>query len=175
MTAVNLSSGAKLTLSSPLKISHNAQRPAYSGRTIEMRAEVGRLSGRIIIEGDANSTRPKYGGHVMVIARGKAMVDGVELRRLGQFNKLGCYPFHWHLVGDATGGQYIRNRAVHSSFQRGIVVHGTQNAQINGNVVYDTPGHSYFIEDPLSINNVLQNNLALENRLLILSQVTLKD
>lgn len=169
LTAVN---GKTLTLDKALSFPHNGVAATIAGRRLDMRSEVGRLSRRIVIQGDTASTNIKFGGHVMIMQGGSAQLDGVEFVRMGQFNKLGRYPFHWHLFGDATG-QYIRNCAVHTSFQRGIVVHGTRKTLVEGNVVYDTPGHNFSVEDAAATDNLLLGNLALENRAIRLSEPTL--
>jgi cell migration-inducing and hyaluronan-binding protein len=110
----------------------------------------------------------------MIMAGGSAQVDGVEFRRMGQFNKLGRYPFHWHLLGDAPG-QSLRNSSIHSSFQRGVVIHGTRQTLVENNVVFDTPGHNYSIEDSTATDNLLHSNLALENRVISLTEATLRE
>jgi hypothetical protein len=152
-----------LTLDRALSFPHSGTAPSIGGRRLEMRSEVGRLTRRIVIQGDTASTNLRFGGHVMIMKGGVAQLDGVEFVRMGQFNKLGRYPFHWHLLGDASG-QYIRNCAVHTSFQRGIVVHGTRKTLVERNVVYDTPGHNFSIEDAAATDNSLSGNLAIENR-----------
>lgn len=166
--------GTAVTLDRALAFAHSGTAPVYDGRRLEMRSEVGRLSRRIVIQGDTASTAAKFGGHVMIMKSGSAQIDGVEFVRMDQLNKLGRYPFHWHLLGDATG-QYIRNCAVHQSFQRGIVVHGTQRTLVEGNVVYNTPGHNFSVEDPLAVGNIFTNNLAIENTVLKLTQPTLRE
>lgn len=100
----------------------------------------------------------------MVMEGGRAYVDGVEFQRMGQFDRLGRYPFHWHLVGDISG-QYIKNSVVNRSFQRGIVVHSSQNGLVEGNIVYDVMGHSYLVETPTTTGNTFKRNLAVVNHI----------
>ncbi len=73
-------------------------------------------------------------------------VSGVELNRMGQHLTLARYPIHWHLVGDARG-QYIRNAAIHDTYNRCVTVHGTNKLRIENNVTYNTVGHCFFLED----------------------------
>ncbi len=155
--------GKLLTLDRPLNYHHSGTRPVISGKTLDMRSEVARLTRPIVIQGDTASNALQFGGHVMIMEGGSAQIDGVQFVRMGQRNLPGRYPFHWHLVGSAAG-QYLRNCAIDGSFQRGIVVHGTSNAVVAGNVVYDTTGHNISVEDPASQNNLFTGNLALENR-----------
>ena len=42
---------------------------------------------------------------------------------------------------------YIKNNAIHTSFNRGITVHGVQNLLVDKNVLYGIDGHAVFIED----------------------------
>ncbi len=45
---------------------------------------------------------------------------------MGQHLTLARYPIHWHVLGDAPG-QYIRNAAIHDTYNRCVTVHGTNN------------------------------------------------
>jgi len=162
LTAVN---GTVLALEAPLRFPHDGQVQTHDGRTVDLRAEVGRLTRRIVIQGDKGSAAAgNFGGHVMVMATGSAHVEGVEFRRMGQFDRLGRYPFHWHLVGEAPG-QYIRNCSVNGSFQRGIVVHSTRLTRVEDNVVFDSVGHNFTVEDQFTTDNVFTGNLAIANRI----------
>ncbi len=164
--------GLGLTLSKPLKNAHNAKVVSLAGQELDMRPEVGLLSRNIVIQGDASSSSG-FGGHLMIMAGSKAFIDGIELRNMGQKNRLGRYPFHWHLVGDAAG-QYIKNSVVNGSLQRGIVIHGTKNARVENNIVYNSVGHNYAVEESSSIGNVLDGNLAISNQIVALTEATLK-
>lgn len=156
--------GNRLTLDAPLASARLGVLRSVDGRSLDLRTEVGLLSRNITIQGDAGSDATRFGGHVMTMAGSAIRVDGVRFLRMGQFDRLGRYPFHWHLVGDASG-QFIRNSAIDGSFQRGVVIHETRNAEVSGNVAYDTVGHNYVVEDPLAIGNTLRNNLAVRNRI----------
>lgn len=64
-------------------------------------------------------------------------------------------------------GQYVRNSSVHTTFTRGIVVHGSQNALIENNVGYESFSHMYiFAEDGSEYNNTFRNNLGVLVRFL---------
>lgn len=139
---------------------------------VDERGEVLNLSRNVVIQGDEASDRDNFGGHVMAMnehhkeqmARADSdeawpdiwadydndpelipRISGVEFRRMGQEGLLARYPFHWHRYGDADGS-YIRNCAIHDSYQRGVTVHGTQNATVENNVAFDVTGHCYFLE-----------------------------
>ena len=71
-------------------------------------------------------------------------VAGVELFQMGQTNKLGRYPLHFHLMGEDGGARsFMRDCAVHRSYYRCISIHGTSNATISQNVAYDVTGYCY--------------------------------
>ncbi|MFN3265649.1 MAG: G8 domain-containing protein [Deinococcales bacterium] len=164
--------GLGIILSAPLRYTHTSKLVKLAGHEFDMRPEVGLLSRNIVIQGDASSSSG-FGGHVMVMVGSKAFLDSVEFRNMGQRNRLGRYPFHWHLLGDASG-QYIKNSVVNGSLQRGIVVHGTRNVTLENNIVYNSLGHNYMIEDEFTTDNTLIGNLAVSNRVVLFSEPTLK-
>ena len=166
--------GRTLTLDRALEYAHFGELQTFEDRILDQRAEVGLLSRNIVIQGD-NNHAGGFGGHVMVMGsspthretspamRSSGRVRGVEFRRLGQFNRLARYPFHWHLNGDSTG-DYLENSSFHSNFQRGIVVHGTDNVRVKNNVLYNTMGHSIMTEDGTEQGNRFEGNLAVLTR-----------
>jgi predicted small lipoprotein YifL len=163
--------GTTVTVDAPLEFARPGDLSEIEGRSIDRRAAVARLTRNIRIEGDERS-QDGFGGHVMVMEGGSAYVDSVEFQRMGQFDQLGKYPFHWHIVGDGTG-QYIKNSVVNRSLQRGIVVHSTQNVIVQSNVVFDSHGHNFLIETPTTTDNQIIGNLAVKNRIAQLTEPTL--
>jgi cell migration-inducing and hyaluronan-binding protein len=156
-------SGTTVQLQTPLRYGHWGQTETIAGQTISERAEVGLLTRNILIQGDAGSETAGFGGHVMVHTTGVTHIEGVELYRMGQRRALGRYPFHWHLVADATGS-YFNNSAVHHSFNRCVTIHGSNRALVRGNVAYDAVGHCYFFEDGAETKNTMEGNLGLYTR-----------
>jgi hypothetical protein len=164
ITAVN---GNAVDLAAPLKHAHFGTVRQIGNRPIDVRAEVGRLSRNIVVQGDAASEASKVGGHAMFMASdagASVQIAGVEFARMGQLDKLGRYPLHFHLMGAGCKGCYVKDSAVRDSIQRGIVVHGTQGIALTGNVVFNTVGHNIVIEDETSTGNRIEKNLALVNR-----------
>ncbi len=90
-------------------------------------------------------------------------VEGVELHRMGQNLTLARYPIHWHLVGEGKG-QYIKNAAIHDTYNRCVTVHGTNNLQVENNVTYNTVGHCFFLEDGIETGNQFVRNLAIQTK-----------
>lgn len=142
---------------------------------LDERAAVADLTRNIVIQGidDAAWQTTGFGAHVMIMGlQSKVVVDGLELRRVGQAGNMGRYPFHWHmlsydsagtLLGDATG-HVLKNSAIWNSSQRCVVIHGTNGVQVLNNVCQDIKGHAFFLEDAVERRNVIDGNLALGMR-----------
>ncbi|MBM2578100.1 hypothetical protein JQC91_17470 [Jannaschia sp. Os4] len=159
--------GRTLTLDAALDFSHFGEIEAHDagGRVdrIDMRAEVALLSRNVTIQGDADSVEDGHGGHTMVMGGAEMHVDGAELTRMGQAGELGRYPLHWHMLGDASG-QYVTNSSIHDTYNKGLTIHGTQNAWVEGNAVVETVGHGFYFEDGSEFGNVLRGNLGMNTR-----------
>src|SRR5580765_6271834 len=130
---------------------------------VDERGEVGLLTRNIRIQASADAEQSFQGGHVMAMGASKMFVEGVEFRRMGQNLTLARYPIHWHLVGDAKG-QYIRNAAIHDTFNRCVTVHGTNFLRVENNVTYNTVGHCFFLEDGIEHGNEYVHNLAIQTK-----------
>jgi hypothetical protein len=168
-------SGSSVTLDKPLQYAHYGELQTFAGKTLDERAEVGLLTRNIVIQGDDASSSAKFGGHVMVMGadagkretdatlRSSAKIQGVEFRRMGQFDRLGRYPLHWHRNGDS-GGDFVRGSSFHSNFQRGVIIHGSDNALVEDNVVFGSVGHSYGTEDGSETGNRFAGNLGLSTQ-----------
>ncbi|MCU1335802.1 MAG: hypothetical protein JWO19_1383 [Bryobacterales bacterium] len=129
---------------------------------VDERGEIGLLSRNIKLQASADAEQSFYGGHVMAMLGSKMFVDGVELNRMGQNMHLARYPIHWHLVGDAGQGQYIRNSAIHDTYNRCVTVHGTNFLHVENNVTYNAVGHCFFLEDGAEHGNQFVHNLAIQ-------------
>ncbi len=129
---------------------------------VDERGEVGMLSRNIKLQASADAEQSFYGGHVMAMLGSKMYVDGVELNRMGQNMHLARYPIHWHLVGDGGQGQYIKNSAIHDTYNRCVTVHGTNFLHVENNVTYNTVGHCFFLEDGAEHGNQFVHNLAIQ-------------
>src|SRR5678816_861551 len=130
---------------------------------VDERGEVGMITRNIKLQASADAEQSFYGGHVMAMVNSKMFVEGVEFQRMGQNLTLARYPIHWHLVGDAPG-QYIRNAAIHDTYNRCVTVHGTNNLRVENNVTYNTVGHCFFLEDGAEHGNEFVHNLAIQTK-----------
>ena len=131
------------------------------------------LTRNVVVEGCEASERDSIGAYC-VIAGGPGEVagtvrhsigrfSGVEFRRMGQFNRPGRYPLHWHNNGEAADSAVV-GCLVHQSYQRGIVTVGSRRVRISGNVVVKPYGHGYIVESEDNSPQLLTTNLALRPR-----------
>lgn len=139
---------------------------------LDERAEVANLSRTIVIQApDDAAWANGFGVHTMIMPGSVAHVEGVEIRRAGQRARVRRYPWHWHnlsyqgteTLADATG-QYLRNSAINSSANRGIVIHGTNGVTVKDNIVFDVRGHGIFLEDAVERRNIIDGNLVMRVR-----------
>ena len=157
-------SNKELTLNTSIKYPHIGNLHSYtspSNKTwnVDIRAEVGMLSKSIKIQGDIDSDRLAYGGHMMIHVNGVGHIENVELYKMGQKSKLGRYPFHWHLLEERGAGQYLKNTSIFKSYNRAITIHGTESALVEGNFCLDHIGHGLFLEDGGERFNIIKNNV----------------
>jgi len=130
---------------------------------VDERGEVGLLTRNIKLQASADAAESFYGGHIMAMNSSKMFVEGVEFNRMGQNLTLARYPIHWHLIGDAQG-QYIKNAALHDTYNRCVTVHGTNFLHVENNVTYNTVGHCFFLEDGAEHGNEFVHNLAIQTK-----------
>jgi len=103
----------------------------------------------------------EFGGQVMCMNVEHCKIAFVEVTHCGQASRLGRYPVHFHLMGNAPTS-YAKGLSMHHNFNRAITIHGTHYATVEHCVAYETKGHAYFIEDGMEENNVIQYNLAIK-------------
>jgi cell migration-inducing and hyaluronan-binding protein len=151
--------GNKLTLDRPLDYMH------FGAITfgVDERGEVGMLTRNIKVQASADAEASYFGGHIMAMAGSRMTVAGIELTRMGQHLTLARYPIHWHINGDVTG-QYIRNSAIHDTYNRCVTIHGTNNLRVENNVTYNTVGHCFFMEDAVETGNQIVRNLGIQTK-----------
>ncbi|MFZ8929527.1 MAG: G8 domain-containing protein [Pseudohongiellaceae bacterium] len=153
-------SGNTITLDEPLEYMHYGE-ITYG---VDQRGEVGLLTRNIKVQGSESAEETFFGGHIMAMVTSKMYVEGVELYRMGQNLELARYPIHWHLVGDGAAGQYIKNAAIHDTYNRCVTVHGTNYLRVENNVTYNNVGHCFFMEDGIEHDNEFVHNLAIQTK-----------
>lgn len=130
------------------------------------------LERNIVVQGCEESERASQGGYCLIAGsleagqvgrRAIGRFSGVEFRRMGQFNRPGRYPLHWHNNGDATESS-VSGCLVRDSYQRGIVTVGSRHVRISGNVVLKPYGHGYIVESEDNSPQLVTTNLAVRPR-----------
>eukprot|EP00049_Salpingoeca_infusionum_P016727 m.345219 g.345219 ORF g.345219 m.345219 type:complete len:3928 (+) comp16139_c0_seq5:247-12030(+) len=149
-----------LYLESPVQYEHESVVYTIEGETVDMRVEVGIISRNIVIQGDDNSPKQKFGVHTMAALGGYYRVENAEFRNCGQAGVLGRYCTHFHMAR-RMDHSYVRSNSIHHSFQRACTVHATERALVQNNVAYKVNGHNFFIEDGNEMYNVLDSNLGV--------------
>lgn len=149
----------RITLDQPLDYMHFGEITF----DVDERGEVGLLTRNIKIQASADAEESYFGGHIMAMAGSTMNVSGIELYRMGQHLELARYPIHWH-INDDVQGQYIKNSAIHDTYNRCVTVHGTHNLQIENNVTYNTVGHCFFMEDGVETGNQFVHNLGIQTK-----------
>ena len=99
-----------------------------------MRAEVGLLTRNVKYQGDQyHSPDNQYGAVIIVHSPGDetsaARIDSIELSTVGQAFILGSYPIHFHMIG-TVHSSYVRNNAIHHTFNRAVTIHGIHYLRI---------------------------------------------
>jgi len=152
-------SGNTISFAEPLQYMH------YGEITFDVdeRGEVAMLTRNIKVQASEDAAETYFGGHIMAMAGSKAYVEGVELNRMGQHLTLARYPMHFHVLGEGAG-MYIRNAAIHDTYNRCVTVHGTNDLRVENNVTFNTVGHCFFLEDGIEHGNQFVHNLAIQTK-----------
>ena len=151
--------GPRVRLNAPLQFRHWGT--ITTG--IDERAEVGLLTHPIRIASEPRAAARGIGGQVLVTDGGTLQAYGVAFEGLGQRGRLGRYPVHFHLAGDARASFVEASSIVHSN-NRCIAVHGSNGTVVRDNVAFDTIGHCYFLEDGIESHNTFEGNLGMLTR-----------
>jgi len=108
----------------------------------------------------AHASDEKQGAHLIIMNTPDKdqMVEGVAFMGFGQQGNDGRYPINFHM-NQNIGGTYISKNLILNSYQRCIVIHGTNNAVLADNVAYNVQGHCYMTEDGSEVGNVFKRNL----------------
>ncbi len=152
--------GRLVTIDAPLRHAHYGVLQSISGIVIDQRAEVANLTRNITVNGERDSA-DDFGGHMMFMGSSTVRLSNVEVTRMGQLGRVGRYPVHFHLMGDDGARSYFKSGSIHHTFQRGLVIHQSNAIQVADNVIFDTVGMQYFLEDGVEVRNVFERNLGL--------------
>ena len=163
----NTDTNPVITFDEPLVFKHYAGIQYFGDDFIEMRAEVGLLTRNVKYQGDETSPENQYGAVIIMHSPGDettaARIDSIELTNVGQAFILGSYPIHFHMIG-TVHSSYVRNNAIHHTFNRAVTIHGVHYLRVQNNVAYHTMGHTIFIEDAAETKNLIEGNLIVDVR-----------
>ena len=167
--------GRVLHFDRPLANTHPGVDTMYSAPTGEFvmstRSEVLRLSRNFRITGASHTSIKSLSSSVHELAErgastqlsgnGRMSISNVEVDHCGKQSHMGRYCLHFHLSGFCGTACAFVNNSVHDTFQRGIVVHGTHESVVSGNVIYNARGANIYMEDGNEYANNVLNNVAV--------------
>jgi hypothetical protein len=162
-----------LKLAAPLAHRHHGRQAPVRHVLPGSLAKAVLLERNVVVEGCHDSDRDAVGGYCLIaggpgdepgsMVHSTGRFSGVEFRRMGQFNRPGRYPLHWHNNGDAADSSVV-GCLVQQTYQRGIVTAGSRRVRISGNVVVKPYGHGYIVEAADNSPQLTTTNLALRPR-----------
>jgi hypothetical protein len=123
--------------------------------------EAGLLSRNLRVQGDENSTAIQFGMHSIAAMGATMRSQNVEWQRCGQSLVVGRYCMHFHLLSVASNS-YAKANSFHDSFQRAVTLHASHYLEISNNVAFHVMAHSFFIEDGVELNNLIEGNLVID-------------
>ena len=87
-------------------------------------------------------------------------IQYTRVEKCGQRGTLGRYCLHFH-VSSRCPSCVFRGNAIEYGHQRGIVIHGTHEATVEGNVIYDVRGAGIYLEDGNEMANTVAHNVVI--------------
>ena len=147
---------------------HFAATQTFGSDSIDMRAEVGLLTRNVKYQGDPEtSAKNQYGAHIMIhYPEDESCIGRIlytEFYNVGQAFKLGRYPIHFHVIG-TVAKSLVKGNSIHQTYNRAITIHAVTYFNIVNNVIYNTMGHSIFVEDAIETKNIVHHNLVIGTR-----------
>ncbi len=149
----------------PGDANYGAKREVNFG--VDERSEVGLISRNIILTaqtpdaGGAANPDLHWGGEIRILEGfGQVAIQGVELEKFGK-ERLGSYPIHFHMVGDAKGRHLINSNSIHHSYNKCVTVHSSADVTIQNNVCARAVGHLFYQEMGDELRTRFLGNLGL--------------
>ena len=111
----------------------------------------------------------QFGAHIMASADPIAprtseltimRFSNVEFYQVGQAYRLNRYPINFQSNGNSNSS-FVKECAIHQSFNRAVNIRGSNNINIERNVIYDIMGSAYFLENAVETGNTFKYNLAV--------------
>jgi len=109
--------------------------------------------------GNQRSDMPQ-GGHLVVMNTPTVVqqLSGVQFSRFGQMGKAWRHPINF-MMSRSVAGSVVSNNVIREAYHKCIVVQGTDDLHIKGNVAYDTKGHCFVLQDGAETGNTFEGNL----------------
>ena len=128
----------------------------------EMAAEIVNLERSVVVTGHEYNTSKfhdtQQGIHTVQGFGGSVRITYTRVEFCGQRDVLGKYCLHMHLLGHCPTCE-ITGNAVYESHQFGITVHGTHDALVHANTLFNARGAGIYIEDGNEMNNTVSENV----------------
>ncbi len=113
-------------------------------------------------------SRCTYGLHTILMYGGSMKIQNTRVEKCGQRGVAGKYCFHFHKVdnchdenGEKKSKCVLKNNVAEYGTQRGIIIHGTHNAIVEDNILYNVRGAGLYIEDGNEMYNKLRYNIVI--------------
>eukprot|EP00591_Stephanopyxis_turris_P017726 CAMPEP_0195538828 /NCGR_PEP_ID=MMETSP0794_2-20130614/49734_1 /TAXON_ID=515487 /ORGANISM="Stephanopyxis turris, Strain CCMP 815" /LENGTH=1792 /DNA_ID=CAMNT_0040672837 /DNA_START=109 /DNA_END=5487 /DNA_ORIENTATION=- len=105
-------------------------------------------------------TKCTMGLHTAQMNAGLMRIQNTRVEKCGQRGVEGKYCLHFHKLQDCPDCLF-KNNAVENSHQRGIIVHSTHLATVEGNTLYNIRGAGVYIEDGNEMHNNIKYNVVI--------------
>lgn len=130
-----------------------------AGENFSIPTEVMNLERSVLVTGDTDGflDGKKEGLHTIMFG-GKMSVDHTRIEFCGQRDVLARYCLHWHHVGSCPECKFTNNAIVEGQ-TKGITIHGTHDALVDNNVLWNARGAGIYIEDGNELHNTVSNNV----------------
>ena len=158
-------SGNTITLTSALAYTHLGESKTVGGNSVGVNAVVSLLNRNIVIKGDDSSLESNYGAHLLFYDPGTqntlVRISNAEFVNGGQAGFVERYPINFQNAGDQMDS-YVSKCSIHSSYNKGLQVKGTQYLQVLNNTFYDIENEAIILTDGVEINNIIQDNVIVQ-------------
>ena len=108
-----------------------------------------------------NLSPPSNNGSNQSASNVLVQISNVEFYHVGQSLRIGRYPIFFSRAGNMTKS-YVKECAVHKSFNRAFNLFETSNLTIENNFVYNIMGSAFALQSGVKTeNNTFRHNLAI--------------
>lgn len=154
--------GAKsVTIEPPLRHEHWGGFREIEGHRFEMAAEIVNMERSVVITGDHDDFEQTLEGlHTIMTGTGYMDMRYARVEWCGQRPVMGRYCLHFHLMRRCPRCVFQGNAVVEGQHV-GITIHGTHQALVDQNVVWDARANGLYTEDGNEMDNTLSRNVMI--------------